>query len=137
MVKKMRNDKVLDHNLWRYLVNFWTIVLYLAIAADFFIGNGLSEFLGPICVIYIALLAVYSAEKEFERWHDYHIGRHPGEMYIFIWTILVVVLLVLEVLHYHNYKIPSEVFTAYIVAVGILAITKKSKANYCTIRDVK
>lgn len=133
----MRNDKVLDHNLWRYLVNFWTIVLYLAIADDFFIGNGLSEFLGPICAIYIALLAVYSAEKEFERWHDYHIGRHPGEMYVFIWTILVVVLLVLEVLHYHNYKIPSEVFTAYIVAVGILAITKKSKSNYCTIRDVK
>ena len=130
MVKKLKNDKVLNHHLWRYLVNFWTLVIYLAIIADFLTGNGLTEFLGPVCAIYIALLAVYSAEKEFERWHDYHIGRHPGELYIFVWTALVVTLLVLEASHYHNYKIPSEVFTAYIVALGILAITKRSKTNY-------
>ena len=137
MVKRLRNDKVLDHNLWRYLVNLWTFFLYLTIIADVAMRNGLSEFMGPVCSIYIALLAVYTAEKEFERWHDYHIGRHPGELYVYAWTILVVALLGLELTHYHNYKIPSEVFTAYIVAVGILAITKKSKTSYCSDKNEK
>lgn len=129
MVKK-EDDKIISVKVWRYLVNLWVLVLYIAIVVDFFMNNGISEFLGPISAIYIAILAVYTTQKEFERWHNYNIGRHPGEMYVLIWTLLVIILLILEFWHRDVYKLPTEVFTTYIVVVGILAITKKSKTNY-------
>ncbi|MEQ1561474.1 MAG: hypothetical protein ABL899_01980 [Nitrospira sp.] len=130
MPKKSTDNHLLNPRVWRNLVNFWTLVLYVATLADYFTRNTLEEFLGPICTIYIALLAIYTAEKEFERWHDYNIGRHPGEIYIFIWTVLIIGLLVLEVTHLDGYHLPSEVFSTYIVVMGILAITRKSKSSY-------
>jgi hypothetical protein len=130
MLNAIRSNKLLSSNTWRHLTNFWTLVLYVVIIADFIKRNGLIDFLGPVSAIYIAILAVYTAQKEFERWHDYNIGIHPGEMYVLLWTVLVVTLLVLEVVYHNVYKLPSEVFTTYIVVVGILAITKRSKKKY-------
>ncbi len=116
--------------MWRYLANFWTLVLYVVVVLDFFMGNTLTELLGPVCAIYIAVLAVFSAEKEFERWHDYNIGRHPGEVYVFLWTLMIVTLLILELMHYRDYVLPSEVFSTYIVVLGVLAVTRKSRTSY-------
>ncbi len=126
----MKDDKLLNVKVWRYLVNFWAYTLYVAILADFYMRNGLSEFLGPISAIYIASLAIYSAQKEFERWHDYNIGRHPGEVYVLVWTVLIMVMLGLEIAYRDSYRLPTEVFTTYIVVIGVLAITKRSKKNY-------
>ncbi len=123
-------DKLMDVKIWRYLVNFWAIVLYAVIIADFYTRNTLTDFLGPVSAIYIAALAIYSAQKEFERWHNYNLGRHPGEVYVFIWTFLIIVLLVLQILYHETYRLPSEIFTTYIVVIGILAITKRSKKSY-------
>lgn len=130
MAKEIKNNSLLNPKIWRYLVNLWTIILYFSIGADFFMRNGAVEFLGPICAVYVALLAIYTAEKEFGRWHAYHNGRHPGEIYVIIWTVIVVLLLCLEIITRNVYKIPNEVITTYIVVVGILAITQKSKASY-------
>ncbi len=130
MVLKNIDNKVLSVSLWRYLVNFWAIVMFSAVIADFFLSNTLHDFLGPISAIYIAVLAIYTAQKEFERWHDYHIGRHPGEAYVFLWTIMVILFFVLQFVYRDSYKMPSEIFTTYIVVIGVLAITRKSKSNY-------
>lgn len=86
--------------------------------------------IGPVSSIYMAVLAIYSAQKEFERWHDTNVGRHPGEFYVFFWTILVVGLFILQIFYSDIYKMPSEIYTTYIVVIGVLAITKRSKANY-------
>ena len=130
---KVIESAVLDNKMWRYLTNFWTFVIYTVVILDFIAGNTLTEFLGPVCAIYIAILGIFSAEKEFERWHDYHVGRHPGEVYVVLWTFLIITLLILEFTHYRDYILPSEVFSTYIVVLGILAITRKSKTNYCRI----
>lgn len=130
MIKEMKDDKLLNVKVWRYLVNFWALALYAVILGDFYTKNGLGDFLGPVSAIYLASLAIYSAQKEFERWHDYNIGRHPGEVYVFIWTALIILLLVLEIVYREGYKLPTEVFTTYIVVIGVLAITKRSKKNY-------
>ena len=130
MPKKNQSDTIFDPAIWRRLVGFWTPILYIIVIADFLTHNGLDVFLGPVCAIYIALLSVYTAQKEFERWHDYNIGRHPGEVYVIIWTMLIVILLGLEIFQVNGYHLPSEVFSAYIVVVGILAITRKSKSTY-------
>ncbi len=117
-------------SVWRHVVNFWTFALYVAIIIDFCFSHKIDLVLGPISAIYIGALALYSAEKEFERWHDYHAGRHPGEIYVIIWTFLVVTLLGLEVVYHSSYRIPDVVFSTYVVVIGILAITKRSKQKY-------
>ena len=130
MSNNLEQSKVLNPTIWRHLTNFWTLVIYALTIWDFFKHNEYSEYMGPVATIYIALLTIYTAEKEFERWHDYHTGRHPGEMYVIVWTILILGLIIPQFIYHTGYKIPDPVFSAYIVVIGILAITKKSKAIY-------
>ncbi|HEY4508802.1 MAG TPA: hypothetical protein VJC13_00775 [Candidatus Paceibacterota bacterium] len=137
MPRKTKDRALFYPMIWRNLVNFWTLVLYVVTIADFFMKNALVELLGPICAIYIALLAIYTAEKEFERWNDYNIGRHPGEYYVFAWTGLILILLALELVYHESYRLPSEVFSTYIVVLGILAITRKSKSDYYSTKKGK
>ena len=120
----------MSSNFWRYLANFWAIVLHALIIADFLFKNGLEHFMRPVCSIYIAALAVYSARKEFERWHDYHVGRHPGEVYVITWTILMVIMFTLQLIYHETYEVSEIVWSTYIVVIGILAITKKSKLEF-------
>ena len=130
MKQKKSQNTFPNISIWRSLVNFWTVILYSLILIDFFAQNRLTEFLGPISAIYIAILALYTAQKEFERWNDYNVGRHPGEIYVYVWTVLVVSLFVLEAIYQNGYKLPSEVFTTYVVVLGVLAVTRKSKNTY-------
>jgi hypothetical protein len=134
MVKKTKSERIFSISIWRHLVNFWTLVMYIAVVADFFLKNALVEFLGPICAIYVALLAVYTTQKEFERWYDKNIGKHPGEIYVIVWTAIIFILVVLEIIYHEVYTLPSEVFSTYLVVMGILAITRRSRANYCRIK---
>lgn len=127
---KTKSNSVLNPKVWMYLVNSWTVLLYIAIIFDYLKSNGIEKFLGPICTIYISLLAIYTAEKEFQRWHDNNVGRHPGEVYIIIWTVLIMTMFLLGVFHSNTYHLPSEVFSTYIVVMGVLAITRKSKTDY-------
>jgi Flp pilus assembly protein TadB len=124
-------------SFWRNLTNIWTVVFFAAIIYDFHTGNALdnSQLLLPIAVIYDAVLAVYSADKEFKRWHDNHETVHPGELYVIAWTILIFGLLALAVISHYAYHVPAEVSSSYIVAVGILAVTRESKHLYK--REVK
>ncbi len=112
---------------WRYVVIFWTVVLFAVILKDALLQGALESIVGPVAAIYTACLAIYSAEKEFERWEHYPTGRHPGEIYVFFWTIIIIGLFVLQYLGYIKYKIEPEIISTYIVVLGVLAITKKSK----------
>jgi hypothetical protein len=118
--------------LWRNLTTVWTVVFFAAIIYDFATHNSLdsSNLLLPIAVIYDAILAIYSADKEFKRWHDCHDTIHPGELYVIMWTILIFSLLGLAVAFHQSYHVPAEVSASYVVVVGILAITKESKHFY-------
>ncbi len=119
-------------SFWRHLTTVWTVVFFAAIVYDFFTANSLeiSEILLPIAVVYDAVLAVYSAEKEFKRWHDCHDTIHPGELFVIIWTVLVFGLIALSFFDHIPYHVPPEVTASYIVVVGILAITRESKELY-------
>jgi uncharacterized protein YacL len=130
MSPKNTKDPLLNVSVWRYLVNFWTLALFTLIVFDFLGRNSLVVLIGPVASIYIAVLAIYTAQKEFERWHDNNLGRHPGEVYVVLWTILVVGLFILQLFYSDVYKMPSEIYTTYIVVIGVLAITKRSKASY-------
>ena len=130
---KLDIKKAGSFSFWRHMVNFWTIIFFIAIIYDFLNANVLSdnEILLAIAAIYTALLAIYSAEKEFRRWHHMHnTSLHPGEVYAIVWTILVLALIVSEVLWNLPYHMPAEVSASYIGVIGILALTRESKNYY-------
>jgi uncharacterized membrane protein YhaH (DUF805 family) len=127
-----RLERLGSFQTWRYLTNFWSIIFFLAIIYDFFFGNVLANnnVILAIAAIYGASLAIYSAEKEFRRWKNMHDSMHPGEVYVILWTILILFLIVGETFFDIPYKIPPEVSTAYIVVISILALTRESKNYY-------
>ncbi len=120
-------------SFWRKLTNFWTIVFFAAIIFDYISENALDEEHAILAIagIYGAILAIYSAEKEFKRWHDEHeSGMHPGEIYSVLWTVLIIgIIITNRFLHLH-YHMPPEVSASFIVVLGVLAITKQSKKEY-------
>ncbi len=122
----------LNQSFLRRATNFWTIIFFIAIIADFITNNSLDKggLILLISVFYTAFLAIYSAEKEFKRWHESNNTMHPGELYVVLWTILIVGLLALNLYIKKEYELPAEVRATYIVIIGILAITKESKYLY-------
>ena len=116
----------------RRIVNFWTIIFFAAIIYDFFHDNILSrdEILIAIAGVYTAVLAIYSAEKEFRRWHHAHASIHPREVYSILWTILILGLIGGAVFYNTSYHIPAEVAASYVGVIGILALTRESRNFY-------
>ncbi len=127
--KPLRRPKE-ESAFWRHFCNFWTVVLYTLIVADYFKNNALIDLIAPASIILTGSLVIYSAEKEFERWHDFNKGRHPGEWYVIGWTGLMIFLFVMQYIEARPYKVPAEVLATYIFVLGLLAITKKSKSLY-------
>ncbi len=121
------SDKYLKPSFWRRLLGLWTIVVFLVAIVDFIQDNAIDNAMVPILIIYTAILSAYSAEKEFRRWHDFHSGRHPGEIYVILWTILIITIFTADVLLNKPYSLPESITSTYIIVIGILAITKNSK----------
>ena len=121
-----------NSTFWRYLTHFWTVIFFAAILYDFWYDNVLvhSEIMFPISVMYSAVLAVYGADKEFKRWKDCHETAHPGEIYVYLWTILILGIFIASQVLHKEYHMSADVISAYILALGVLAITKESKALY-------
>ena len=124
----IKSDEYIRPAFWRRLLAFWTLLSVTAVVADFLMDGGLAQSLVPILIVYVAVLSAYSSEKEFRRWHDYHSGRHPGELYVLLWTIVLVGIFVAEIVLDKPYRMPDAVISTYIVTIGILAITRTSRA---------
>jgi len=116
-----------DERIWRILTNVWTIVILAFFVVDF-ITRGTYEFLSTsFSIIYTGALAIYVGTKEFDRWNDFHKGRHPGEIFIIIWTAIMVMIFVAQFIFGTGYKISPEMVPDYIMVLSIFAVTQKSK----------
>lgn len=119
-----------DYNFWRYLINFWSVLFFVVIILDFFVQNSYNDLLNVLAAIYISALAIYVSNKEFERWYDKHDSRHPGEVFVIIWSLLIVSLFILSFVFKGDYQMPTAVVSSYIAVLTILAVTRKSKQLY-------
>jgi Na+/H+ antiporter NhaD/arsenite permease-like protein len=137
MTKKQNIEIKSDFKFWRYLINFWSIVFFVVSILDFFARNSYGEILNVLAVIYISALAIYVSNKEFERWYDKHDSKHPGEIFVILWTFLVISLFVLSFFFRDEYQVPSSVISSYIAVLTILAVTRKSKEMYQIKRSEK
>jgi len=131
-MKYQRLQKTGSFRSWRTIVNLWSVVFFTAIIYDFFTENSLAheDVILAISAIYCAALAIYSAEKEFRRWHHMHASIHPGEVYVILWTILMVFIIAGNIAFMPGYHIPAEVSASYVAAITILALTRESKNYY-------
>ena len=116
-----------DEKIWRVLTNVWTYVFILFIIVNFFAGNKFEYLTAPFSVIYIAVLGLYVGTKEFDRWYEDHDERHPGELFVIGWTIIIFLLFIASFLMGREYKLSSEVIAAYIMVLSVFALTQKSK----------
>jgi phosphatidylserine synthase len=119
-----------DFNFWRYLINFWSVLFFVFIILDFFQRNAYGELLNVLAAIYISALAIYVSNKEFERWYDKHYSRHPGEIFVIIWSVIVLGLFILSFIFREEYQMPTSVISSYIAVLTLLAVTRKSKELY-------
>lgn len=127
----MKKRRVITNfDFWRNLINAWSILFFFVIIYDFFTRNANAEILNVISVIYIGTLAIYVSNKEFERWYDNHHRQHPGEIFVIIWSILIISLIIADFVEQSHYNIPTSVVSSYIAVLTILAITRKSKQTY-------
>lgn len=90
----------------------------------------MKELFGVLSAIYVAVLAIYVSDKEFERWQHLHNSKHPGELFVIGWSLLIISLFFAELIFNKTYRIPDLVIYVYITVLGVLAITRKSKELY-------
>ncbi len=119
-----------EFRFWRGLINMWSILFFTLIIFDFLYANAYSSALNAIATIYVSILAIYVSNKEFERWYDRHQESHPGEVFVIMWTGIVISLLALDFIYGAAYELSSSVISAYIAVLTILVITRKSKELY-------
>jgi hypothetical protein len=123
----MANSKNQPEKVWRYLVNFWMIVIVALMLADFILHGKYSEVLSPISMVYVALLSVYVTTKEYERWFLMYKGHHPGEIGVLVWTAMLLFMLVFTLVRGDSYSISQDAITTYITVIVVFVITKASK----------
>ncbi len=130
-------EPVIKDIFWRYVTNLWCLVCYIFIIYDFLHPEVVTNILASVLVIYVSLLVIFVGVKEFERWYDSHSGKHPGELFVIGWTLLIIGLFVAKiVLHKQEYVVPEEVLSTYIAVLSIMAITQKSKKLRSTKRRI-
>ncbi len=117
-----------NERVWRWLTNFWTVVLFILIFANFFSKNAYSFLLVPLSIVYSGILTIFVATKEFDRWYEVHDGRHPGEFFVIAWTAVMAVLLTLSFVFGEEFHAPSDTVSAvYVAVLTLFALTQKSK----------
>lgn len=126
----MEQEPMMREKFWRRLLVFWSVVAYAVIIYDFLKPEAVQYILGPVLALYTVVLAIYAGTKEFERWHDFHASRHPGEIFVILWTVIVFGVMLAGLVFDKPYRLSSQIISTYIAVVGILAITRKSKSLY-------
>ena len=126
-----------DEKIWRVLSNIWTITFLAFLVFDFFKHDQYGFLVTPFSVIYVAILGLFVATKEFDRWYEMHSGRHPGENFVVVWTIIIFILMGISMLTSGEYKLSSEAVASYIMILSIFALTQKSKSLYARKKEAE
>jgi len=114
-----------NEKLWRVLSNTWGLIAVVVSIGDFFMPEKFNFLMSPVCIAYIGVLGIYAGTKEFCRWYELYDGRHPGEVFVYLWSAVMLVLVGFSVVNGH--RIAPETVAAYIGVLSIYAITQKSK----------
>lgn len=113
--------------LLRVFLNVWTFIVLPFIILDFVTEDRFEFLVVPMAVLYTGLLALYVGTKEFERWYEMHRGRHPGEWFVILWTVVMAGLFVASVMYGPGHAIHSDIVAVYVAVLTLYAFTHQSK----------
>ncbi len=113
--------------IWRWVTNLWTFAFIGFIIFDFAMQSRYDFLIAPLSVIYISILGLYVGTKEFDRWYEFHEGRHPGEWFVIGWTIVIFCLIAASFFLGKPYTVSNEAVADYIMVLSVFALTQKSK----------
>jgi hypothetical protein len=116
-----------SERIWRYITDFWTVALMAFFIVNLITQNRYDYLTAPFSIIYTGVLGLYVSTKEFDRWYELHDGRHPGEIFIALWTVVIFTLFVAQMILGSRYQISSEAIADYIMVLSVFALTQKSK----------
>ncbi len=116
-----------DEHTWRIISTLWTIVFMVFVVVNFFLMDRFESLNAPLSAVYAGILTIYVGTKEFDRWYDFHDGRHPGELFVIGWTVLVAMLFGFAFFSATPYHVAPETVANYILVLSIFALTQKSK----------
>lgn len=113
---------------WKGLTNFWAWITAIVFLLTFFKVWDLSHLLTNITIIYLSILSIFTGTKEYNRWKSKNfLSKYHGEVFIFVWTILMVGFLLVSALN-PEYKVYSQFTATYLSVLGVFAISLKSKS---------
>lgn len=116
-----------DEKTWRIITNFWTFIFLPFLVVNFWSQGQYNFLIAPMSAVYLGVLSLYAGTKEFQRWYDTHRGRHPGEIFVIIWTGVIVVLLGVSLVSGGEYPVAPEIVASYIMVLTVFALTQQSK----------
>ena len=99
----------------------------LFFAFNLFAQNRYDYLTAPLSIIYTGVLGLYVGTKEFDRWYELHDGRHPGEIFIALWTVVIFAMFIAQMILGPKYQVSSEAIADYIMVLSVFALTQKSK----------
>lgn len=128
-------ENIISDSFLRHLTNIWTTLFIIIVVADFVSGGKFSYLLNPFSIIYGSILSIFVGTKEFTRWHKvYKSRKHPGEMFVIVWSILLFSMVISSWIFGHSYQISSDVISVYIMVLTVFALSQSSKSLYKTRR---
>ncbi len=119
-----------DERIWRYITDFWTVALMIFFLINLFLQDRYDYMAAPLSIIYTGVLGLYVGTKEFDRWYEFHDGRHPGEIFVALWTGVIVALFAAQMVLGAKYQVSAEAIADYIMVLSVFALTQKSKRLY-------
>jgi uncharacterized membrane protein YhaH (DUF805 family) len=118
-------------DFWRKLANIWTILFLGLIISDFVTAGSYQYLIPAFSVIYGAILSIFVGTKEFQRWYNlYHSKKHPGEVFVFLWTVLILFIFIYSWIFKNKYVISSDIISVYVMVLTVFAISQGSKKAY-------
>jgi len=107
--------------LFKFLL-VWTAILLILSWVDFWTNYKLSE---AMVTSYLILLGVYIVHKETSRWTGVKLNIKPGELFVYVWWISLLLMLVIG-FFLHRETSPTVRFLSYEV-LGAFLLSEISK----------
>lgn len=126
-MRKKNTNIFADRLVLKVILNFWTILTMAFFTVDFFSGDGFSVSSGAISIIYLAILGIYTSEKEYTRWNNKFKSRFAGEGFVVLWTILMAIFVIMALFSNGMYTVPDGFAIIYASIIGVFAISNHSK----------
>lgn len=93
---------------------------------EFMNGNPHPDLNIQLTIIYIGVLTIYVGSKEFRRWNNLHLSTRYGEIYVLVWTALMITFALLAIFN-PNLHVSADLAATYIAVLSIFALTRQSK----------